>query len=554
MATLSLGTPLPYTPATEQPLASDGDAVASINKLMHGILETTWADYGHSVRSVHAKSHGLLEGELRVIEGLPETLAQGVFGKVATYPVVLRFSTNPGDILDDTVSSPRGVAMKVIGVEGERLPGSEDDRTQDFVMVNGPAFVAPDAAAFGKSLRLLAATTNTGQLWKKAVSWTLRKAVVAMNAMGMESGGLKAMGGQPMTHPLGETFYTQTPFRYGQHVAKFSLAPVAGGLRYLKDQPVDLAGKPNGLRGALIDYFKQNGGEWELRVQLRTNAHSMPVEDASVPWPEDESPYVAVARVTVPPQPAWSEARARQADDGLSFSPWHGIVDHQPLGSINRARKEAYALSAGFRAEHNRCPISEPHGAIGLSHAPAYAYGTAPGREGRRPNTPDQMAGIIGQPLNPTARKLTAGIIGGLVAGALVSAIMAGLEAVSGNPSDLVKLKRRTGANLGRTAPVDEAASTAGESAFAHGGHLALAGISGAAYGAVASGRNSPLLAGSIFGGAFYVLAYGVVGPVAKVTPPLWRDSKTSIAQHGLIHLLFGVTTALVAGQAARRL
>jgi hypothetical protein len=75
---------------------------------------------------------------------------------------VLRISTSSGDILDDTVSSPRGLATKIIGVEGERLPGSDSDVTQDFVMVNGPTFVASDAQGFNKSLMLLAATTDTG--------------------------------------------------------------------------------------------------------------------------------------------------------------------------------------------------------------------------------------------------------------------------------------------------------------------------------------------------------------------------------------------------------
>lgn len=55
-------------------------------------------------------------------------------------PLVMRFCTIPGDILDDSVSVPRGLATKVIGAEGERLEGSERDVTQDFVLNNGPAF------------------------------------------------------------------------------------------------------------------------------------------------------------------------------------------------------------------------------------------------------------------------------------------------------------------------------------------------------------------------------------------------------------------------------
>jgi len=174
---------------------------------------------------------------------------------------------------------------------------------------------------------------------EKAFSAVRRGVVTGLTAAGAESGSLKALSGQPLTHPLSETFYTQTPFRYGEHIAKFSVAPVSPELTALRDTPVDLAGKPNGLREALIDFFLANGGTWELRVQLRTNPDTMPVEDATVPWPEDESPYVAVAQVTVPRQLAWSEARAQQVDDGLSFSPWHGILAHQPLGSINRGSK-----------------------------------------------------------------------------------------------------------------------------------------------------------------------------------------------------------------------
>ena len=61
-------------------------------------------------------------------------------------------------------------------------------------------------------------------------------------------------------------------------------------------------------------------------------------DDASVEWPEDESPCLTVGRIVAPPQPVWGEARARSIDDGLAFSPWHGPAAHRPLGSISRAR------------------------------------------------------------------------------------------------------------------------------------------------------------------------------------------------------------------------
>ncbi len=315
------------------------------------------------MRGVHAKSHGLLTGTLAVLPGLPPALAQGAFAAPGTHPWVLRLSTNPGDILDDSVSTPRGLGLKIIGVEGERLPDAEGT-AQDFVMANAPAFTAPDAEAFLRSLKLLAATTDTPQVFKKAFSATLRGLESVVEGLGGKSPTLIAPGGHPETHILGETFYTQVPLRWGDYVAKVAVAPVSPELIALTGAPLNVNGRPNGLREAVQAFFAEQAGVWQLRAQLRTDAEAMPVEDASVLWPEEASPYVAVARITVLQQPAWSEARARALDDGLAFSPWHGLAAHRPLGSIMRALCAVYPQSAGFRAAHNGCPIREPAGAL----------------------------------------------------------------------------------------------------------------------------------------------------------------------------------------------
>ncbi|GGD02370.1 catalase family protein [Aureimonas glaciei] len=355
--------PLLYTPDIEMLEPDEAETAAAIVETLRSIMETTSADYGHAVRSVHAKSHGILSGELRIADVLPPELAQGLFAHAATYPVVLRFSTNPGDILDDSISVPRGLAIKVVGVEGERLEGSEG-AVQDFVMVNGPAFLSPDAKGFLRSLKLLAKTTDAPQSLKKIASAALRGAETLVETVGGESSTLKGLGGHPNTHILGETFYTQAPIRYGRHVAKLSLAPVSANLTALTGAKIAVSGRPNALREAVDAFFAANRGEWELRAQLLTNAETMPVEDASVVWPEDESPYLPVGRITVSPQPGWSEERSRAVDDGMAFSPWNGLEAHRPLGSIMRCRKPAYAMSADFRASFNGCPIHPPRTAV----------------------------------------------------------------------------------------------------------------------------------------------------------------------------------------------
>ena len=152
--------PVRYEPVFEHPEPDEAETTRALVETMRKIQEKTFEDGGHALRSVHAKSHALLQGELEVLAGLPPELAQGMAASPGRYPVVMRLSTNPGDILDDNVSVPRGLAVKVIGVEGERLHGSEGHNTQDFVLVNAPAFLKSDARSFLKSLKLLAATTD----------------------------------------------------------------------------------------------------------------------------------------------------------------------------------------------------------------------------------------------------------------------------------------------------------------------------------------------------------------------------------------------------------
>jgi hypothetical protein len=51
-----------------------------------------------------------------------------------------------------------------------------------------------------------------------------------------------------------------------------------------------------------------------------------------------------------------------QADYGenLSFTPWHALPEHRPLGGINRAREVIYEAISTQRHTYNREPRREP--------------------------------------------------------------------------------------------------------------------------------------------------------------------------------------------------
>ena len=355
-----MDTPVSYTPDVEKLQPDEQKTVGELNSAFDTILERTAEDYGHAVRSVHAKSHGVLEGELTIDGNLPPELAQGLFAISGTHKVLIRLSTNAGDILPDAISLPRGFAMKVFDVPGERLPGAEGS-AQDFIMINGKVFTAPNAEKFLGNLKMLAKTTDKMQGTKKVVSAALRGVRHAFEAVGAEApAAVLSLGGAPNVEPLGETYYSVTPFRYGDHIAKFSLKPVAPAMTALTDKIIAIEGREDAIREQVQAEMRTLDAEWEFRVQLCRDLEKQPVEDPTVEWDETEAPFVKVGTVRAHAQDSWQAARVEQVDEQTRFSVWTGIAAHQPLGNVNRARNAPYRHSADFRARTNGCPYHEP--------------------------------------------------------------------------------------------------------------------------------------------------------------------------------------------------
>lgn len=356
---MTLQVPVRYSPDVEHVKGDEEETIDQLNETFDKILKTVADNSGHAIRSVHAKSHGILEGRLTVDATLPPELAQGLFAKPGEHRVYMRLSTNAGDILPDAVSLPRGLALKVLDVEGERLAGAEGT-TQNFIMVNGKVFQAPSADKFLGSLKLLAGTTDRAEGLKVAASTVLRGVNKALQAVGVESTTLASLGGAPNVDPLGETYYSVTPFRYGDYIAKFSVAPVAPALTALTGNEIDASGRPDAIRETVQSEMDGIEGVWEFRVQLCRDLERQPVEDPTVEWDEAEAPFQRVGLITVRPQDSWDAGRVQEVDEEMRFSIWTGLSAHQPLGNINRARNAPYKHSAEFRQRFNGCPIHEP--------------------------------------------------------------------------------------------------------------------------------------------------------------------------------------------------
>ena len=92
-----------YRPDLEQPFPDEEELTRQVVAAMQHANEQVAAKHRHGLRDAHAKSHGILAGELRVKPELPEHLSQGLFAEARSYPVIVRFSTAPGDLRSDQV-------------------------------------------------------------------------------------------------------------------------------------------------------------------------------------------------------------------------------------------------------------------------------------------------------------------------------------------------------------------------------------------------------------------------------------------------------------------
>ena len=350
---------LRYSDGLEEIEPDEHETFQKIGELMSHDADTVHKKEGQPVRISHAKSHGAVVGKLTVNGELPEYLRQGIFTEPGkTYDVLIRLAHTPGEFTDDRkVSTPRGFSFKVLGVSGEKLPGHTGN-TQDFVFDTGKVFIVPGAKSFLQAFKPNAEIApHLSDTTKGAVSAVSRATNKALMFFGTESSQLDFFG-HPFLHPLAECYYSQTPSRYGEYVAQFRVAPLTPGLQ-------ELAGKEfepqdaNGLRTDVVEFFKTHDAEYVFSVQLATDREDFPIENANAEWPEDKSPFQAVAHITIPAQDAYEPARVRYIES-LSFSPAHALATMRPLGSLNRARLYAYTALAAKRRNELGVSQQEP--------------------------------------------------------------------------------------------------------------------------------------------------------------------------------------------------
>jgi len=354
MPNVSTARPIETTPVEEVP-AGEAAAVQRMIKELEDQLTVRYLQKSEFVRrDAHPKILGLVRARFVVSPECPVELRHGLFSNPGrAFEAVIRFSNGHPVVQHDLSFDVHGMAVKLPGIEGDFTP----ERGQDFVMATAEAFFAINTVDYVD--------------FPKASLSPLKTMWYFLSKFGRYRAGLRLLQSmQVPASPLDSEYFSQTPYRLGPHCVKFH-ARAAARRPALNDPwymlpivrhvfgSLATVGLPlpswipaDALRLALMRELAAGPVAFEFFVQRWPDLSTLPtwaIEDASRTWP---APWVKVATIEILQQCGIADRDAEA--ERMTFSPWHALRAHQPIGSINRARLAVYRTMSAFRNSHNR--------------------------------------------------------------------------------------------------------------------------------------------------------------------------------------------------------
>lgn len=313
----------------------------SLIKLFVGLVQQGRIERGQrpAERPVFRKLHGVAQARLEMLSAAPEDLKVGVFA----YPALdawVRFSSDAAPT-DPDLKSTLGIAIKVFGVQGLKANGERGD-TADFILQNHPVFFLDDA-------REMCRFTYAGVVERDYPGYLAKhpKTKAILDAMQKVERSV-----------LTATYWALLPFAAGaRQIVKYRLDPEATA----QGDPHRSA---DYLLTDLAERLLRDEYRFRLMVQRRTHADTMPLDRATVEWPESQSPFVQVATLIVPRQDIGALGQSEYGQS-LAFNIFRVPPEQAPVpeSTLALARKAVYAASAHLRHKVNGQPqedVPEP--------------------------------------------------------------------------------------------------------------------------------------------------------------------------------------------------
>jgi len=326
-----------------------------------------------AVRDAHAKGYGLVRGEVEILAELPPEYAQGIYATPGRHEALIRFSNgSPHTGADVRMGNGVGMGLKILGITGPTLLEDEPDSgTFDYALINHPVFFANTVEHYVFIQQLFlqqgeAPPANESPAMARArFHQFLYNFLTGMGTLPPEEWAweeLHAFLSLRQLKPINlllSSYWTMGAVRHGDYIAKVRTTPVQVYADQVVRRALDPTSTAEVFRPALVAELRERPYEFDLQVQLCVDVDRMPVEDVTVEWPEQLSPFVTVAKLRLPRQDIGGEDNLKTMD-AVSLTPWRCTAAHRPLGNIMRARKEVYRQSSILRHRLNHQVRKEP--------------------------------------------------------------------------------------------------------------------------------------------------------------------------------------------------
>jgi hypothetical protein len=269
--------------AEEREIPGESECLDSIIIDMGTYMRMHWRP-GDYQRAGNTKTHGILRAEFTVRDDIPDALKRGVFADPKTYAAYVRFSGPgpdwPADIDDVGFMS---CTVKLMGVPGQKM-FDDEKYTQDFLTITTPSFVTPDVICNAQLQRELRDSTESFYL--------LRHPLDAL---------MQGLWSKTQSSPLEAQYWSCTPYMLGEGQAmQYSIRTTLQTRTPIPRLP--LRPPDNYLREVMAATLAQRAVDLDFLIQVQTDSHRMPIENAAVRWPLRRSPYVKVATIRLPQQ------------------------------------------------------------------------------------------------------------------------------------------------------------------------------------------------------------------------------------------------------------
>src|SRR5476649_342207 len=242
----------------EYPEAGEAKLVEEMVKIT---VDRMKPQQGRIRRGQHAKATGCVRGVFTIRDDVAGYLRHGVFRQpTRSFQAIVRFSNSSETIDPDGKGNARGMAIKLLGVDGApAIPGT-DNRCQDFLTINHPVFPFATPAEFVKFFEIRDTSLVGDPL---AAAW-----LALFHYRHLKIG--KEILDKIVASPLELTYWSGSPYWLGPsgttggRAVKYSLVPRFKGSTSPADPNCML---DDYLSEAVERYLRTREAVFEFRVQ-----------------------------------------------------------------------------------------------------------------------------------------------------------------------------------------------------------------------------------------------------------------------------------------------